>query len=205
MKNITIKINRELEEQLYKMAKMTFNYSVMNAGKSLHLLQVNHNYNTNGKKTLLIKPSIDERTKTIKSRLGVEAEAILITQQDRISDLITDDTIECILIDESQFLSREQVIELAHICDTKDIHIMAYGLKVNAFGELFEGSKALLELCDNFNELKTTCSCGRKATMILRFGADGEVITDGDVIDLGYEEKYQSVCRKHWFEGMGLT
>lgn len=199
-----MKLKLDFEEQIRinKMAKMTFNYSVMNAGKSLHLLQVNHNYVTNGKKTVLMKPLVDTRSKTISSRLGVEKDAILIDHDAKIRDLVDIDGVECILIDESQFLTRDQVIELAQICDSHDVHVMAYGLKVNAFGELFEGSKALLELSDNLNEIKTTCRCGKKATMILRFDTNGDVITSGNEIEIGYEDKYESVCREHWFQGM---
>lgn len=185
------------------MSRLIFNYAVMNSGKSLHLLQVNHNYKVNNKKTLLLKSSIDDRSKahnTIESRLGVREEAILIYPSDNPYTIVESyESVNVVLIDEVQFLSKEQVYQLSEIVDKLNITVIAYGLKVDAFGNLFSGSKALLELSDKINELKQICHCGSKATMHLRHSND-QVVRNGDIIQVGAEESYKSVCRQHWKE-----
>lgn len=182
------------------MARFTFNYSVMNSGKSLHLLQVNHNYITNGRKTVLIKPVVDTRGDIghISSRLGVSEKCILIYPSDNIMNLVKDIETTVVLVDEAQFLSKKQVIQLSDIVDELGIDVIAYGLKTDAFGSLFEGSSALLIYADKINEIKQLCHCGAKATMHIKYDLDGNVLKDKVQIDVGYEEKYKSVCRKHW-------
>lgn len=185
------------------MAKFTYFYSVMNAGKSLSLLQVNHNYKTKNLKTLLIKPDIENRfgENKIGSRLGVSEEAISINSKSNILNIINeyDEDISAILVDEGQFLSKEQVIQLSDIVDYKDIDVLVYGLKTNIKGELFQGSESLLVYADKIIEIKQLCSlCQNKATMHLKF-KDGTLDFDTE-IDIGKEEKYISVCRKHYKE-----
>lgn len=176
----------------------------MNAGKSTELLQINHNYQSNNMKTLLLKSAVDTRDSTteIVSRLGLKKQAIPLDDSniDAIAEDIKQNDYQCILIDESQFLSKNTILKLSDICDLYKVPIMFFGLKTDYTGHLFEGSKTLLEIADNFRELKTVCWCGKKATMNLLEGADGQVIKHGDSIHLGDSEFY-SVCRKHWKEG----
>lgn len=188
--------------------RLIFNYAVMNSGKSLHLLQVNYNYQTNSRKTLLLKSAFDTRSEQhskIESRLGVGCDSILVHQNDNPYTIVgkyihdNDTHVDVVLIDEVQFLTKQQVYELSDIADRLGIMVIAYGLKVDAFGNLFEGSKALLELADKINELKQICHCGAKATMHLRYSG-GQVVREGDIIQVGAEESYKSVCRKHWKE-----
>lgn len=186
------------------MAKIYYIYAVMNAGKSTELLQVNHNYQTNNMKTLLLKPSVDTRFSAteIVSRLGVSKEAMPLND-DNVDEVIKDishNNYHCILIDESNFLSRNVILKLADACDEYDVPMMFFGLKTDYTGNLFEGSKALLEIADNFRELKTVCWCGKKATMNLLEDENGEVVKQGESFHLG-DTEFHSVCRKHWQEG----
>lgn len=187
------------------MAKMHFIYSVMNAGKSTELLQINHNYLSNNMKTLLLKSSVDIRYSAteIVSRLGLKKGALLLND-DNVEEIIEDikqNSYDCVLIDESQFLSKNVIFKLSDICDEYEVPFMFFGLKTDYIGHLFEGSKALLEIADNFRELKTVCWCGKKATMNLLESSDGSVIKQGDSIHLG-DREFHSVCRKHWKAGM---
>ncbi|MCO6524260.1 MAG: thymidine kinase [Candidatus Schmidhempelia sp.] len=186
------------------MSKIYFIYAVMNAGKSTELLQINHNYQSNSMRTLLLKSSIDKRNSDteIVSRLGLRKEAIPIND-DNIDEIVMDikrNHYHCILIDESQFLSKNTILRLSDICDECQVPMMFFGLKTDYTGHLFEGSKTLLEIADNFRELKTVCWCGKKATMNLLEGSDGKVVKQGNPIHLGDTEFY-SVCRKHWKAG----
>lgn len=203
------------------MARLIYNYSVMNSGKSLHLLQVAYNYRTNNRKVLIIKPDIDNRfgsdtteieldddmTKQIempigevKSRLGVSSKSILITRETNLYQLISDiNQVDVLLVDEAQFLSKEQIDQLSDVVDYLDIDVLCYGIKTDAFGNLFEGSKRLLEISDKLNELKQICHCGTKAVMHLKYN-NGVVVNEGEQVDIGAEEKYESVCRFHWKE-----
>lgn len=189
------------------MAKLHFYYSTMNAGKSTHLLQANFNYNADGHKTLLLKPAVDNRfgATKIASRIGISAEAWTITEEMSIFDFVSEKNKEshltAVLLDEVQFFNQKQIFELARIVDELNIAVLAYGLKNNFKGEMFEGSKALLELANNINEIKTLCHCGSKATMVLRYNQDGEVCRDGAEIEIGAEDRYVATCRKHFVEG----
>lgn len=176
----------------------------MNAGKSTHLLQLNHNYQVNNKRTLLLVSSLDTRSTKgdkifIKSRLGLEAEAIPINDDVDIVSLLEEDT-ACVIVDEAQFLSREHVRQLCEIVDLYSVPVVCYGLRTDAFGQFFEGSEELFKHADKIEEIKQLCFCMRKASHILRFDKDGNVMRNGEQVSVGAEEMYQSVCRKHWHE-----
>lgn len=189
------------------MAKLHFYYSTMNAGKSTHLLQANFNYNSDGHETLLLKPAVDNRfgATKIASRIGISAEAWTITEEMSIFDFVNkkneESHLTAVLLDEVQFFSQTQIFELARIVDELNIAVLAYGLKNNFKGQMFEGSKALLELANNVNEIKTLCHCGSKATMVLRYNQNGEVCREGAEIEIGAEDRYVATCRKHFVEG----
>lgn len=189
------------------MAKIHFFYSTMNAGKTTHLLQANYNYINDGFNTLLIKPKLDDRfgEEVIKSRLGFSQIAQSISKNESIKELILKEhkkkKIDFILADEVQFFSSKQIHELGYLADRHNITIMAYGLRNNFQGNLFEGSKTLFEIANNLTEIKKICHCGQKATMSLRYNEYGEVIRNGSEVLLGAEDKYVSVCRRDFFEG----
>ena len=188
------------------MAKLYFNYSSMNAGKSTMLLQANHNYNERGMNAQLYTSELDTRfgNDEITSRIGLKKKSnIFTTKTDIYSDIINKNievSVDCLLIDEAQFLTKEQVAQLGMIVDKLDIPVLAFGIRTDFQGNLFEGSKYLLAWADNLKEIKTVCHCGRKATMVLRINEKGQVIEDGMQIEIGGEDKYVSVCRKHFFE-----
>ena len=188
------------------MAKLYFNYSSMNAGKSTMLLQANHNYTERGMNAQLYTSELDTRfgNDEITSRIGLKKKSnIFTTKTDIYSDILNKNnkvTVDCLLIDEAQFLTKEQVAQLGMIVDKLDIPVLAFGIRTDFQGNLFEGSKYLLAWADNLKEIKTVCHCGRKATMVLRINDKGQVIEDGIQIEIGGEDKYVSVCRKHFFE-----
>ena len=188
------------------MAKVHFFYSSMNAGKTTHLLQANYNYINDGFTTMLIKPKIDDRfgVDKITSRLGCEADAIPIGSEQSIKDLVLkthkENKIDFILADEVQFFSHKQIHELGYLADQHGITIMAYGLRNDFMGQLFEGTKTLFEISNNLTEIKKICHCGQKATMVLRYDQYGIVAKSGNVVEIGAEDKYVSVCRKDFFE-----
>ena len=188
------------------MAKLYFNYSSMNAGKSTMLLQANHNYTERGMNAQLYTSELDTRfgNDEITSRIGLKKKSnIFTTETDIYSDILNKNNevlVDCLLIDEAQFLTKEQVAQLGMIVDKLDIPVLAFGIRTDFQGNLFEGSKYLLAWADNLKEIKTVCHCGRKATMVLRINDKGQVIEDGMQIEIGGEEKYVSVCRKHFFE-----
>ena len=188
------------------MAKLYFNYSSMNAGKSTMLLQANHNYNERGMNAQLYTSELDTRfgNDEITSRIGLKKKSnIFTTKTDIYSDILNKNNevlVDCLLIDEAQFLTKEQVAQLGMIVDKLDIPVLAFGIRTDFQGNLFEGSKYLLAWADNLKEIKTVCHCGRKATMVLRINDKGQVIEDGMQIEIGGEDKYVSVCRKHFFE-----
>ena len=190
------------------MAQLYFYYSAMNAGKSTVLLQSSYNYKERGMETLLLTPEIDERAGKgkIASRIGLSADAMTFSQTDDLQQKIeachAEKAIACVLIDEAQFLSRSQVEQLCTIADELGIPILCYGIRTDFLGNLFEGSAALLGLADNLVELKTICHCGRKATMNLRLGADGQAIKEGDQVEVGGNERYIAMCRRHFREAM---
>ena len=188
------------------MAKLYFNYSSMNAGKSTMLLQANHNYTERGMNAQLYTSELDTRfgNDEITSRIGLKKKSnIFTTKTDIYSDILNKNNevlVDCLLIDEAQFLTKEQVAQLGMIVDKLDIPVLAFGIRTDFQGNLFEGSKYLLAWADNLKEIKTVCHCGRKATMVLRINDKGQVIADGMQIEIGGEDKYVSVCRKHFFE-----
>ena len=192
------------------MAKLHFFYSTMNAGKSTSLLQSNHNYLENNLETLLFLPkeNISFNEGKIVSRIGIDAKAIEVNSKFNFYDYVN--TVEhknlsCILIDESQFLSKKQVGQLGSIADNLNITVMCYGIRTDFRGELFEGSAALLAIADNLIELKTVCSeCSRKATMVVRLNEDGKVITKGSKVQIGGNDVYRVLCRKHFNEATKL-
>jgi len=190
------------------MAKLYFYYSAMNAGKSTNLLQSSHNYRERGMNTLLLTPEIDHRAGIgkIASRIGLEAGARTFRRDDDLHALVEasgdDPAIACVLIDEAQFLTRPQVEQLAQVSDDLDIPVLCYGLRTDFQGNLFPGSAALLGWADNLTELKTICHCGCKATMNLRTDEKGNAIKEGSQVEIGGNERYVAMCRKHFREAM---
>ena len=188
------------------MAKLYFNYSSMNAGKSTMLLQANHNYIERGMKPRIYTSDLDNRfgKGEIVSRIGLKSKSNIFTSKTDIykdiSNVSTYSIVDCVLIDEAQFLTQNQVIQLGKIVDEFGIPVLAFGIRTDFQGNLFEGSKYLLAWADNLKEIKTVCHCGRKATMVLRLNARGEIVFNGTQIEIGGEEKYVSVCRKHFVE-----
>lgn len=187
------------------MAKLYFYYSAMNAGKSTALLQASYNYQERGMQTLLFAPAIDDRYKLgcISSRIGLNAEANLFTSKVNLLEhveafLKQKNELKCVLIDEAQFLTKKQVLQLTVIVDRLHIPVLCYGLRSDFRAEPFEGSLYLLIWADEINEIKTVCYCGRKATMNIRFDAENHKITEGKQIEIGGNERYISVCRKHF-------
>lgn len=185
------------------MASLFFYHAAMNAGKSTSLLQSAHNYEERGMKVLVVGYAGDNRAGDvlINSRIGLTRKPDLLFGADRnfIPELYhkaATGQYHCILVDECQFLTAWEVEGLAMICDQNDIPILCYGLKTDFQSNLFEGSKRLLELADKIVEMKTICSCGRKATMNARLDKDGGMVVDGDVVQIGGNESYQSMCRK---------
>lgn len=186
------------------MAKLHFFYSTMNAGKSTSLLQSNHNYKENGLDTIIFLP--DETSKLSKgqivSRIGLKAKAVIANKDFNFVDYVKEhksDNLSCILIDEAQFLSKNQVRQLGQIADRLNYPVMCYGIRTDFRGELFEGSAELLALADNLIELKTICSlCSRKATMVVRKDNEGKVVTEGSKVVVGGNDIYTPVCRKHY-------
>lgn len=189
------------------MAKLHFYYSAMNAGKTTTLLQSNYNYRERGMKTLLFTPSIDTRHErgVIASRIGLLAEAYAFestfTFFDYVQEFTRTATINCVLIDEAQFLTKQQVLDLTRIVDELKIPVLAYGLRSDFMGEPFEGSKYLLAWADELSEIKTICHCGRKATMNTRIDERGNVLRHGEQIAIGGNDCYIALCRKHFMNG----
>lgn len=188
------------------MAQLYFNYASMNAGKSANLLTAAHNYKERGMGTLILKPGVDDRDSSteVVSRLGLRQEANIVTPDMDIFEFFkwaqTQRDIHCVFVDEAQFLTRYHVIELCKIVDQYNVPVMAYGLRTDFQGNLFEGSETLLAVADKLVELKGVCHCGRKATMVARIDEEGNAVLEGDKIELGGEDRYVSLCRKHWFE-----
>jgi len=186
------------------MAKLYFNYSSMNAGKSTALLQANHNYLERGMKTKMFTFSGDNRYEEnrIVSRIGISADALPFSEDtDLFQSLIEDKNqreIKCVLIDEAQFLTKKQVSQLGRIVDELDTAVLAFGIRTDFQGELFEGSKYLLAWADNLKEIKTVCWCGRKATMVVRLDKKGNIVSQGEQLEIGGNEKYVPLCRAHF-------
>ena len=190
------------------MAKLHFYYSAMNAGKTTTLLQSSYNYQERGMQTLLFTPSFEDRfgQGMIGSRIGLKANAITFDREmnlfDHVTDIITHQQkpIHCILIDEAQFLTKSQVRNLTQIVDHFKIPVLAYGLRSDFTGEPFEGSLYLLAWAEDLVEIKTICHCGKKAIMSIRVDANGKTIREGEQIEIGGNDRYVSVCRKHFYD-----
>lgn len=181
------------------MAKLYFYYSTMNAGKSTALLQAAYNYSERGMKILLFTALLDNRAQgRIASRIGIEADAKRFSLATDFYTECTPSNPSCILIDEAQFLSKDQVKQLARLVDELNIPVMCYGIRTDFLGELFPGSAALLAWADTLHELKTICFCGRKATMVVRVSPDGAVEQQGKQVEIGGNDRYVSLCRKHF-------
>ena len=191
------------------MAKLYFYYASMNAGKSTRLLQADFNYRERGMATMLWTAALDERgdDHAIASRIGLAADAHRFDAGTdfwvRVSTAHGASPIACLLIDEAQFLSADQVWQCARIADEADIPVLCHGLRTDFRGELFAGSAALLGIADALYELKGVCHCGRKATMNLRVDAHGRALREGEQTEIGGNERYLAVCRKHFSEALG--
>jgi len=188
------------------MAKLYFHYSTMNAGKSTLLLQASYNYRERGMDTYLMTARLDDRAGKgrIASRIGISDDADLFAPGEdlfkKLSERLDKGRIACIFIDEAQFLGKEQVWQLARAVDDLGVPVMCYGLRVDFRGELFPGSAALLALADEMREARTICHCGKKATMVVRMDAEGNVLTAGAQIQIGGNQTYAALCRRHWRE-----
>ena len=193
------------------MAKLYFNYSTMNAGKSTVLLQASHNYIERGMQTYRMIAQLDNRAGAgrIGSRIGIGADADTFAPSEdlfeKIKTRLTAGPCACIFVDEAQFLEADQVWQLARAVDDLGVPIMTYGLRVDFLGQLFPGSAALLAIADEMREVRTICHCGKKATMVVRKDETGKVMTGGDQIAIGGNDRYVSLCRRHWREEMGQT
>ncbi|MGR3633047.1 MAG: thymidine kinase [Limimaricola soesokkakensis] len=190
------------------MAKLYFNYSTMNAGKSTVLLQAAHNYAERGMQTYLLTARFDNRSGEgfIKSRIGIGSKADTFDAGDDLFEKIRarlETPCACVFVDEAQFLSPEQVWQLARAVDDLKVPVMCYGLRVDFLGHLFPGSATLLALADEMREVRTICHCGRKATMVVRKDAEGRVAMAGDQVEIGGNDRYVSLCRRHFREAIG--
>ncbi|KZX69705.1 thymidine kinase [Vibrio sp. HI00D65] len=191
------------------MAQMYFYYSAMNAGKSTTLLQSSFNYQERGMTPVIFTAAIDDRygIGKVSSRIGLQSEAQLFKNDtnlfEAINELNEQEKRHCVLIDECQFLSKEQVYQLTEVVDKLHIPVLCYGLRTDFLGELFEGSRYLLSWADKLVELKTICHCGRKANMVIRTDEHGVAIAEGDQVAIGGNDKYVSVCRLHYKEALG--
>ncbi len=188
------------------MAKLYFHYSTMNAGKSTSLLQAAYNYRERGMEVYLLTADFDNRAGTgkIASRIGIEAEATIYQKDEdlfeKIKNRLSKSKVDCIFVDEAQWLSKAQVWQLARAVDDLQTPIMTYGLRVDFQGNLFEGSAALMAWADEMREIRTICHCGKKATMVVRRDASGRALTQGPQILVGGNETYISLCRRHFRE-----
>jgi len=189
------------------MAKLYFYYASMNAGKSSHLLQADFNYRERGMRTMLWTAALDSRSGgLVKSRIGLESEAHKFTPETDLWSTISAahkvEPLDCVLVDEAQFLGPEQVWQLAQLADEGGIPVLCYGLRTDFQGELFPGSAVLLGIADALVELKAVCHCGRKATMNLRVDASGAAVRQGQQTEIGGNDRYVALCRKHFSEAL---
>lgn len=191
------------------MAKLYFQYSTMNAGKSTLLLQAAYNYQERGMEPYLLTAAFDNRSGQghIGSRIGIKTQADTFTEQEdlfaKIAERLTAGPCACVFIDEAQFLTKDQVWQLARAVDDLKVPVMCYGLRVDFQGNLFPGSATLLALADEMREIRTICHCGKKATMVIRQDENGQAITQGAQVQIGGNETYVSLCRKHWRQAVG--
>ncbi|WP_068547666.1 thymidine kinase [Thalassotalea crassostreae] len=186
------------------MAQLYFYYSSMNAGKSTSLLQSSYNYIERGMNTLIFTAKLDDRFETgkVTSRIGIDSDAQLFDENTNLFTIVNEQIVKtpihCVLIDESQFLSKQQVLQLTDIVDKLSIPVLAFGIRTDFLGETFSGSAALLAWADKLVELKTVCHCGRKANFIIRFDENGKAVNSGSQVQIGGNDMYESVCRKHF-------
>jgi len=191
------------------MSKLYFYYSSMNAGKSTVLLQSSYNYRERGMNTLIFTAGLDDRygIGKVTSRIGLEAEAHIYKPGDNLFEEVDAEhrknSLSCVLVDEAQFLTAEQVYQLTEVADRMRIPVICYGIRTDFQGKLFPGSERLLALADEMKEIKTICHCGRKATMVIRQNEAGKTVLDGAQISVGGNEKYVALCRLHWKESVG--
>jgi thymidine kinase len=191
------------------MAKLYFHFSTMNAGKSTLLLQASHNYREGGMATYLITAQFDNRAGQgrIASRIGIGEPADTFAPGDdmflKLQARLAQGPVACVFVDEAQFLSKDQVWQLARAVDDLKVPVMCYGLRVDFQGNLFPGSAALLAWADEMREVRTICHCGKKATMVIRRGPDGKALTAGEQVVIGGNETYVSLCRRHWRDAVG--
>lgn len=191
-----------------KLAQLYFYYSAMNAGKSTTLLQSSFNYQERGMNPILFTAAIDDRygIGKVSSRIGLQEDAYLYNNSDNIYDKVNEvnksKKIDCLLIDECQFLTKKQVYQITEVVDKLHIPVLCYGLRTDFRGELFEGAKYLLAWADKLIELKTICHCGRKAIMVIRMDESGNAIADGCQVVIGGNDKYISVCRRHYKQAL---
>jgi thymidine kinase len=187
------------------MAKLYFYYSTMNAGKSTALLQAAYNYAERGMQTVLFSANRDIQDRgVVSSRIGICSQAHVFDADTDFWALCLAPSPHCVLIDEAQFLNKQQVRQLTRIVDEANIPVMCYGLRTDFQGELFPGSAVLLAWADALTEIKTICACGKKATMVVRVTPDGRVEREGQQVELGGNERYVSYCRKHFWESIRL-
>lgn len=183
--------------------KMYFYYGVMGSSKTANALMVKFNLEEHGKRVALLKPSVDNRDgdTLIKSRIGVQSDAVLVYPDSVISDILEgyENSCDVVIVDEAQFLSKQQVDQLRDLDHI--MAVMCYGLKTDYMGNLFEGSKRLLELSDSIREIKSMCPCGKKAIINARYSEDGTIIYEGNQIDIGGDDKYKSLCYDCWKKG----
>ena len=190
------------------MAKLYFSYSTMNAGKSTMLLQASYNYVERGMRTLLFTSSLyaEGDVGVISSRLGISAPAEMFNSEDdlfqRVNDHMQESKVDCVFVDEAQFLTTDQVWQLARVSDRLDVPVMCYGLRTDFRGQMFPGSSELLAIADELREVRTICFCGRKATMVVRRDTEGGALTEGNQVSIE-KSVYVSLCRRHWEEEIG--
>lgn len=190
------------------MAQLYFYYSAMNAGKSTTLLQSSFNYQERGMNPLILTAAIDDRYQVgkVSSRIGLEADASIYAKEDDLFALVKAShvlkKVDCVLIDECQFMTKVQVHQITEVVDKLGIPVLCYGLRTDFRGELFEGAMHLLAWADKLIELKTICHCGRKAIMVIKTDEKGQAIAEGAQVDIGGNEKYVSVCRMHYNEAL---
>ncbi len=186
------------------MAQLYFYYSAMNAGKSTHLLQSAYNYRERGMRCVLYTAKLDDRFQQgkIASRLGINADAAMFDENTDLFSSVNisneQNAVDCVLVDESQFLSEQQVRQLTDIVDKLRIPVLAYGIRTDFLGNTFSGSAALLAWADKLVELKTICHCGKKANFVVRMDETGKAVTEGAQVEVGGNDRYESMCRKHF-------
>ena len=184
------------------MAQLYFKYGAMGSSKTANALMARFNYEERGQQTLLVKPRLDTRDgdHMVVSRIGLTHSCIYFDELQALTPMELQQN-ACILVDEAQFLTRDEVLYLVHLVDDLEIPVLCYGLKADFKGDLFPGSEALLVLADKLEEVKTVCWCGRKAAFNARFDADGTVLKEGAQVELGANDRYISLCRRHWLAG----